>query len=188
MIIIGLLQIFLVYSLGYVVRHFVVLIKYCLFLFIHFNPYSARFSLHALLACIVLGLVHVRVTTTGHLLFSLKSTPASFEASGYKSTSMWNSYNAHVLFKYRVKPCPCWRKNTGNCCCADQECTHTCSEVQEEAVWLDTWVKMKGEKNKVNLMVRIYYKLPNRRSRWMRLFLCSYVMHWNSRVVVDGFN
>lgn len=88
MIIIGLLPIFLVYSLGYVVRHFVVLIKYCLFMFIHFNPYSSSFSLHALLVCIVLGLVHMQVTTIGHPLFSLKSTQASFEASGYKSTFM----------------------------------------------------------------------------------------------------
>lgn len=77
MIIIGLLQIFLVYSLGYAVRPFVVLIKYCFFMFIHFNPYSASFSFHALLACFVLGLVHRQVTTTGHSLFSLKSTQAS---------------------------------------------------------------------------------------------------------------
>lgn len=88
MIIIELLQIFLVYSLGYVVWHLVVLIKYCLFMFIHFNPYSASFSLHALVVCIVLGLVHMQVTTMGHPLFSLKSTQASFEASGYKTTFM----------------------------------------------------------------------------------------------------
>jgi len=86
MIIIGLLQIFLVYSLGYVVWHFVVLIKYRLFMSILFNPYSASFSLHALLVCIVLGLVHMQVTSTGHPLFSLKSTQASFEASVYKTT------------------------------------------------------------------------------------------------------
>lgn len=79
-------------------------------------------------------------------------------------------------------------KNTGNSWSVDQECVHTCSEVQEEAVYLDTWVKMKGEKNKVNVMLGIYYKLPNRTSRWMRLFLCSYVMHPNSRVATGGFN
>lgn len=70
-------KIFLVYSLGYAMRPFVVLIKYCHFVFIFFNPYSASFSLHALLACIVLGLVHRQVTTTGRSLFSLKSTQAS---------------------------------------------------------------------------------------------------------------
>lgn len=70
-------KIFLVYSLGYAVRPFVVLIKYCLFMFILFNPYSASFSLHALLACIVLGLVHRQDNTANHSLFSLKSTQAS---------------------------------------------------------------------------------------------------------------
>lgn len=49
-------------------------------------------------------------------------------------------------------------------------------------------MKMKGEKNKVNIMLGIYYELPNRRSRWIRLFLCSYIMYPNSKAAIDDFN
>lgn len=49
-------------------------------------------------------------------------------------------------------------------------------------------MKMKGEKNKVNIMLGIYYELPKRRSRWIRLFLRSYIMYPNSKAAIGGFN
>lgn len=117
--------IFLVYSLGYAVRPFVVLIKYCLFMFIHFNPYPASFSLHALLACIVLGLALRQVTTTGPSLFSLKSTqaglceivtmlssrlnigwnPARAEGKTQGTVALWSKYVHIPALKFRRRQC-----------------------------------------------------------------------------------
>lgn len=53
---------------------------------------------------------------------------------------------------------------------------------------LDSWMRMKGKKNKVNIMLETYYKLPNRRSRWIGLFLCSYIMYPNNEAAIGGFN